>query len=250
MTRRTTERAAIALSESLNTDNIARHNNGHESQPMVTHVVIAGIGTVAPCGCVLTDARDYEPCEAHDAALATLEATGGVGLDRVPLADAGFSMLRMPGAARRTHALLPGRHKRTTHRSLAYRVADVTEWPCDVVETSIERTFVTDGKRTRRVVDATIKLPRCSALLGVILRDAQAEARASHVADAEAKRRATGNAGRPTTRAARATPRKRRTAAEMAIEHNNGHETRPMVDVDAIARALAVGGDTWADRQG
>ena len=210
------------------------------------------------CDCVISGG-EWHPCYTHDLALVVAEATGTAELDRIPLADAGYSLLRMPGSATRhpgawhrtdTHMTVTPRGKSPDHasRAVTYSIPDVVQqWPSAPGALRViggafvrldEPRFPRLAELTARAVLDELRAARVAAKL------AKRAGRAHH--DAEATTRA--------TRAAqRATGKPRRTAAQVAALHNSAHDERQEVDTARLARlaqALAVVGDSWADRKG
>ena len=201
------------------------------------------------CDCVISGG-DWQPCHEHDVMLATAEATGGVELDRVPLADAGYSLLRMPGSGTRH----PGAWRQAPERStrpVTYSVPDVVQgWP-------------SAPSAIRVVQGAFVRLdePRYPRLAEIVMREALVTERVARESMRAATIRNASHESRTTRESRKArpdgVPRARpRTQTQMNditavhIERTVVDETPDMERLTRLANALAVGGDTWADRQG
>lgn len=210
------------------------------------------------CDCVIAGG-EWHPCPAHDLELASLEATGGVGLDRIPLADAGFSILRMPGSSGRhpeawhrtdTHMGVTPRGKAPdrSSRAVTYSVPDVVQgWPS-----------VTGALRVIGGAFVRLDEPKCPRLAEVVLREAVAEERERRNAAREVRavnQPTTGRAraqrrGEAQARGMRARPQHNESREDGATMRHGMDDTPDVERLQRLSAALAVVGDTWADRQG
>lgn len=200
---------------------------------------VTGRGAVARCGCVLSESREYEPCREHDVMLAVMTAGP-------EYSDLGVRhKTAEPWAGLNTGSA----SKPRTYKLDADVVAGLANMPVDILPL-IERSGII----------ATPRFPRLTELL---LRPIIEDARGVWQAERDAAILAGGNSPtRPTTRrgrkAAVGAPKRQRTMAETAkvrditSGHNSPQDVGESLAERAalIAAALAVGGDTWADRRG
>lgn len=199
------------------------------------------------CACVIA-AGTWEPCEAHDAELAALEATGGVQMERVPLADAGFSLIRMSGAHTRESGAwhVTDSHLTITPRHKAPDKATRTV----TLKTAIDSTMPRD--RDCVTGEPYARFPR---LEDVMIAEAVSEAHEARAAERAATMTAS-HLNEATTRRAREARKATRKVTGMRARptvHNESHVVRQDMDAERmlrLSRALAIGSDSWADRQG
>lgn len=199
------------------------------------------------CACVIANGQ-WEPCREHDAELASLEATGGVQMERVPLADAGFSLIRMSGAhTRETGAW----HTTDSHMTVTPRNKAPDRSGRAV---TLGAAFIGDWRWKRDAIDGWPVAPECPALYALLWDEARADARAEY--EAQRAEVMSLSQARNTTRKAREERKAKREATGMRARptrHNEEHVERPVMDAERMARlanALTVGGDSWIDRRG
>lgn len=247
MTRATSERHAIEASIAL------EPLTAEAAPPRV--VVVEGIGQVARCGCVLAESGEYEPCADHAMTLVlgeldTVVSTSvrDVAGEGVPADHWGRSRFRWHVTDSRMVATVPGTAPVKSSRTVVLPVGDVLaddeRWHAS--HRCIEDVQTVSGWQRRECRDITTYTYRADEYAADI-----AIARETHAAERAAKMQASANKpDKPTTRAARkaGTGGRRRTAAEIATAKVAAPVAADLERMARLTAALAVGGDTWADR--
>ncbi len=207
------------------------------------------------CECVIAGGVP-EWCDRHAIELCVAEATGGFELDRLPLADMGFGIVYQHGASHREKQAW---HRTDVHLSITPRnkAPDRSGRPVALGHVDPPEpvgTRIVDVVAGGAFVFGPVYTAEAETALSAHVESLRRAYEAARAAKREERARHTAE---PTTRAGRAVSRaagrgKRRTAAEVA-RHNSAHEPDAVVSAERLTRlaaALAVVGDSWADRQG
>lgn len=194
------------------------------------------------CECVIAGG-EWEPCREHDLELAVM-TSGSVSTEDMFIR----SRLQWHVTDSRMVATMPGTAPVKSSRTVALKVSEVT-WDAawHASHRCVEDVQTVSGWKRRECRE----LGQLDVFTPDVFSEYVERAREVRRVATEARKTAIGQPNRPTTTAARKAPRVRRprTASEMAT----ARVSEPVaMDLDRMARltaALAVTGDTWADRQ-